>query len=52
MRLCSVALAGLSGVVAVPSLVVLASRLTGYAEAMGYVWPADAQLHCMVDERR
>jgi hypothetical protein len=50
--LCGVVLAGLSGVVAMPSLVVLASRLTGYAEAMGYIWPADAQLDRMLDEHR
>jgi len=34
----------------VPSLVVLAGRLAGYAETMGYVWPADTQRHCVVDE--
>jgi hypothetical protein len=35
-----------------PSLVVLASGLTGYAETVGYVWPADAQRHRLVDEGR
>jgi len=50
--LCGLALAVLIGIVAVAALVVLAGCLTGYAEAMGYVWPADAQLHRMVDERR
>lgn len=33
-----------------PSLVVLAGCLAGYSETMGYVWPADAQRHRMVDE--
>ena len=50
--LCSVVLAALSGVVAVPSLVVLAGCLACYAETLGYVWPADAQLHSMIDEPR
>ena len=35
-------LAVLIGVVAVASLVVLAGCLAGYAETVGYVWPADA----------
>lgn len=50
--LCSVVLAGFSGVVAVATLVVLAGRLACYAEATGYVWPADAQRHSVIDERR
>ncbi len=50
--LCSVVLAVLSKVVAVPSLVVLAGRLACYTEAIGYVWPADAHFHRVIDERR
>jgi len=46
----SVVLAALRGIVAVPSLVVLAGCLAGYAETVGYVWPADAQSHCLVHE--
>jgi hypothetical protein len=46
----SVVLAAFRGIVAVPSLVVLAGCLAGYAETVGYVWPADAQSHCLVHE--
>ena len=47
----SVVLAAPRGIVAVPSLVVLAGCLAGYAQTLGYVWPADAQSHCLVHER-
>ena len=50
--LCSVVLAALSVVITVAALVVLAGRLAGHAETVGYVWPADVQLHRMIDERR
>jgi hypothetical protein len=40
------------GVVAVTAPVVLASCLTCHAESTGYVWPADAERHCLVDEGR
>jgi hypothetical protein len=46
----SIVPAALRGIVAVPSLVVLAGCLAGYAETVDYVWPADAQSHCLVDE--
>ncbi len=46
----SIVLAALRGIVAVPSLVVLAGCLAGYAETVGYVWPADAQSDGLVDE--
>jgi hypothetical protein len=46
----SIILAVLRGIVAVPSLIVLAGCLAGYAETVGYVWPADAQSHGLVDE--
>lgn len=35
-----------------PSQVVLADCLARYPETMGYIWPADAQRHCMVNEGR
>jgi hypothetical protein len=50
--LCSVVLAGLSSVVVVPSLVVLAGCLACYAEATCYFWPADTQIHRVIDEGR
>jgi hypothetical protein len=34
------------------TLVVLAGRLTRHAETLGYIWPADAQSYCLVDEGR
>lgn len=46
----SIVLAALRGIVAMPSLVVLAGCLAGYAETVGYVWPADAQSHGLVDK--
>ena len=52
MTVYSVVLAALIGVIAMAALVVLAGCLTCYAETVGYVWPADAQFHCMVDKRR
>lgn len=48
--LCSVVLVALSGVIAVPSPVLLAGCLACYSETMGYVWPTDAQRHRVVDE--
>jgi hypothetical protein len=50
--LCSVVVTPAIGVVAVAALVVLAGCLAGYAETMGYVRPADAQLHRMIDQGR
>jgi hypothetical protein len=39
------------GIIAVAPLVTLAGCLAGYTEMMGYVWPADAQFHRVIDER-
>jgi hypothetical protein len=39
-------------VVAMTALVVLAGRLSGDAEPGGNLWPPDAQIDGMVDERR
>jgi hypothetical protein len=46
----SVVLAAPRGIVVVSSLVVLAGCLAGYAQTLGYYWPADAQSHCLVHE--
>jgi hypothetical protein len=34
------------------ALVVLAGRLASYTQTVGDVWPADVQLHRMIDQRR
>jgi hypothetical protein len=49
--LCGAVLPGLSGVVTVAALVVLAGCLACYAQTMGYFWPADTERHRMIDER-
>jgi hypothetical protein len=49
--LCGVVLAGLCGVLTVAALVELAGCLARYAQTKGYFWPADTQLHRMIDER-
>ena len=46
----SIVQAALRCIGAMPSLVVLAGCLAGYAETVGYVRPADAQSHSLVDE--
>ena len=48
---CRVVLAGMIGVIAVPTLIVLPGRLAGHSEAPGYVRPADLQCYRMVNER-
>jgi hypothetical protein len=45
-----VVLTAIGELITVAALVLLAGCLTCHTEAMGYVWPADAQRHCMVDE--
>lgn len=50
--LCSVVLTAIGWLIAMAALVVLAGCLTCHTEATGYVWPADAQRHYVVDECR
>jgi hypothetical protein len=42
----------MAGAVAVATLVVLACRLSGDAEPVGDLWPSDALIDGVVDERR
>ena len=42
----------MAGAVAVATLVVLACRLSGDAESVGDLWPSDALIDGVVDERR
>ena len=42
----------MAGAIAVAALVVLACRLSGDAESVGDLWPSDALIDGVVDERR